>query len=82
MGSQVLWFFLYSPCLIMNYQTKSSLQEIAVYVLTFGVLTLAALGLAIMINNANVKVEAKCQTAGGQVLARPGHISACLYPTK
>ena len=28
----------------------------------------------------NPKIEAKCQAAGGQVLARPGHISACLYP--
>ena len=28
----------------------------------------------------NPKIEAKCQVAGGQVLARPGHISACLYP--
>jgi hypothetical protein len=28
----------------------------------------------------NPKLEAKCQAAGGQVLARPGHISACLYP--
>ena len=28
----------------------------------------------------NPKVEAKCQAAGGQVLVRPGHVSACLYP--
>ena len=28
----------------------------------------------------NPKVEAKCQAAGGQILVRPGHVSACLYP--
>jgi hypothetical protein len=30
----------------------------------------------------NPKLEAKCQAAGGQVLARPGHVSSCLYPVK
>ena len=64
----------------MNYQTKSTLQEFAVYALTFGVLTLAALGLAIMINSANVSIEANCQAAGGQVLRTPGNISKCLLP--
>ena len=64
----------------MNYQTKSTLQEFAVYALTFGVLTLAALGLAIMINSANVSIEANCQAAGGQVLRTPGSISKCLLP--
>ena len=28
----------------------------------------------------NPRIEAKCQAAGGQVLARPGHVSSCLYP--
>jgi hypothetical protein len=28
----------------------------------------------------NPRLEAKCQAAGGQVLARPGHVSSCLYP--
>jgi hypothetical protein len=65
----------------MNYQTKSTLQEIGVYALTFGVLTLLALGLAILINSANVNIEAKCQTAGGQVLRTPGEVSRCLLPT-
>ena len=64
----------------MNYQTKSTLQEIAVYALTLGVLTLITLGVMILINGANVKVEAKCQAAGGQVLSTPGHISKCLLP--
>jgi len=30
----------------------------------------------------NPKVESKCVAAGGQVLARPGNVSSCLYPTK
>jgi hypothetical protein len=30
----------------------------------------------------NPKLEAKCQAAGGQVLARPGHVRSCLYPVK
>ena len=28
----------------------------------------------------NPRIEAKCQAAGGQVLARPGNVSSCLYP--
>jgi hypothetical protein len=64
----------------MNYQTKSTLQEIAVYALTLGVMTLITLGVMILINGANVKVEAKCQAAGGQVLRTPGDISKCLLP--
>jgi ABC-type uncharacterized transport system permease subunit len=66
----------------MNYQTKSTLQEIAVYALTFGVLILAALGVAIRINSGNVNIEAKCQAAGGQVLKTPGEISKCLLPAR
>jgi len=66
----------------MNYETKSTLQEIAVYALTFGVLTLAALGLAILINSANVNIDSKCQAAGGQVLKTPGEISKCLLPAR
>jgi hypothetical protein len=30
----------------------------------------------------NPRLEAKCQAAGGQVLARPGNVSSCLYPAK
>jgi len=64
----------------MNYQTERNLKEFAVYALTFGVLTLVALGLAILINGANVNIEAKCQAAGGQVLRTPGEVSRCLLP--
>jgi hypothetical protein len=57
------------------------MKDFATYALTFGVLVLAALGLAIMINSANVSIEAKCQAAGGQVLRTPGEVSRCLLPT-
>jgi hypothetical protein len=56
------------------------MKDFATYALTFGVLTLAALGLAIMINSANVNIEANCQAAGGQVLKTPGEVSQCLLP--
>ena len=56
------------------------MKDFAVYALTFGVLVLAALGLAILINGANVKIEANCQAAGGQVLKTPGEVSQCLLP--
>ena len=36
----------------------------------------------ILLNITNPKVEQKCAEKGGQVLVRPGHVSACLYPTK
>jgi hypothetical protein len=35
-----------------------------------------------MVSLTNPRLEAKCQAAGGQVLARPGQISSCLYPAK
>jgi hypothetical protein len=43
------------------------------------VLSVIAVG---MLSITNPKLEAKCQAAGGQVLARPGQISSCLYPLK
>jgi hypothetical protein len=57
------------------------MKDFAVYALTFGVIVLAALGLAILINSSNVDIEAKCQAAGGQVLRTPGEVSQCLLPT-
>ena len=30
----------------------------------------------------NPRLEAQCAAKGGQVLARPGNVSSCLYPTK
>ena len=42
-------------------------------------LLLIAVGL---LSVTNPKLEAKCQASGGQVLAHPGNVSSCLYPTK
>jgi hypothetical protein len=64
----------------MNYQTESILKDFAVYALTAGVLVLTALGLAILINHGNVKIEARCLEQGGQVLRTPGEVSRCLLP--
>jgi ABC-type uncharacterized transport system permease subunit len=66
----------------MDYATKNLLKDFAVYVLTAGVLVLTALGLAILINSANVNIEAQCQAANGQVLKTPGQISKCLLPAR
>jgi hypothetical protein len=30
----------------------------------------------------NPRLEAQCAAKGGQVLARPGNVSSCLYPAK
>ena len=30
----------------------------------------------------NPRIEAKCIAKGGQVFARPGNVSSCLYPAK
>jgi ABC-type uncharacterized transport system permease subunit len=66
----------------MDYATEKLLKDFAVYTLTAGVLVLTALGLAILINSANVNIEAQCQAANGQVLKTPGEISKCLLPTR
>lgn len=42
-------------------------------------LLLIAVGL---LSVTNPRLEAKCQASGGQVLAHPGNVSSCLYPTK
>jgi len=35
-----------------------------------------------IINVRNTQVEAQCIEKGGQVIATPGKVSSCLYPTK
>ena len=61
-------------------QLESNLRTAAVYALTFGVIILAAVGLMLMINRANVKIESRCLEQGGQVLQTPGEVSRCLLP--
>ena len=64
----------------MTYQTRELLRSIAIYALTFGVIILIASGGIVAINKANVKIEASCQLAGGQVMRSPGQVSQCLLP--
>jgi hypothetical protein len=35
-----------------------------------------------MLSLTNPRLEAQCAAKGGQVLARPGNVSSCLYPAK
>jgi hypothetical protein len=37
---------------------------------------------ALIVAFANPSIEHQCASKGGQVLARPGHLSSCLYPAK
>ena len=61
---------------------KQTLQEVAVYSLTLGIILLLSVGVVMLTNHENVRIEAKCQASGGQVLQSPGHISKCLLPAK
>ena len=61
---------------------KQTLQEVAVYSLTLGIILLLISVLVVLINHENVRIEAKCQVSGGQVLQTPGHISKCLLPVR
>ena len=65
----------------MTYQTRQMLDQIATYALVAGVIMLVAVGIATLINGANVKIEARCIEQGGQVLVTPGEVSRCLLPT-
>jgi hypothetical protein len=43
------------------------------------VLLLISVGL---LSVTNPRIEEKCVAKGGQVIARPGNVSSCLYPAK
>ena len=61
-------------------QMQENLRTAAVYALTFGVIILAAAGLILLTNHANVGIESSCLEQGGQVLRTPGEVSRCLLP--
>ena len=63
-----------------RFQLQQNLKTAAVYALTFGVIILTAVGLMLLINHANVKIESRCLEQGGQVLRTPGEVSRCLLP--
>ena len=66
----------------MAYKINSTLKEIAAYALALGLIVLLSAGTILLINQSNVRIEAKCQDAGGQVLRTPGEVSRCLLPTR
>lgn len=41
-----------------------------------------AVGYVFLLQSANDRVEARCATAGGQVLTQPGGVSKCLRPAQ
>jgi hypothetical protein len=61
----------------MNNQTNIEATVIAAI---FGII-LIALSFTIL-HFRNPQIEAKCIANGGQVLATPGRISSCLYPSR
>jgi len=64
----------------MSYQTRELLRSAAIYALTFGGIILIASALMVATIRVNVKIEANCQQAGGQVLRTAGEVSRCLLP--
>ena len=65
----------------MTYQQRELLNTVGIWAATFGVIMLMAVGIATLTNRANVKIEARCQAQGGQVIVTPGEVSRCLLPT-
>jgi hypothetical protein len=63
-----------------TFELQERLKDAAVYALFFAGITLAAAGLFLLLNRANVRFEARCQQQGGQVLRAPGEVSRCLLP--
>ena len=63
-----------------DYQRRELFKTIAIWVTTWAVLILLAVGIFAMINRANVKIEARCLEQGGQVLRTPGEVSRCMLP--
>ena len=66
----------------MAYKINRTLKEIAAYAIALGIIVLLSAGTILLINQSNVRIEAKCQDAGGQVLRTPGEVSRCLLPTR
>ena len=63
-----------------SFELQENLKTASVYALFFGFIILAAIGATMLINHANVKIEARCLQQGGQVLRTPGEASRCLLP--
>ena len=63
-----------------TFELQENLKTAAAYALFFGFIILVTSGLILLINHANVRIEARCQAQGGQVLRTPGEVSRCLLP--
>lgn len=64
-----------------RFQLQENLKTAAVWALTAGMLVLLAGAVGALTFRANVRIEARCQEQGGQVLRTPGELSQCLLPT-
>lgn len=65
-----------------DYQRRELLKTIAIWVTTWAVLILLAIGYITMLNRANDRIEARCAAHGGQALVTPGEVTRCLQPAR
>jgi len=63
-----------------EFQRRELLKNAAAYALASGIIVALLAGSVMLINQGNVRIEARCQDAGGQVLRAPGEVSRCLLP--
>ena len=63
-----------------SYETERVLNAVAAYAIATGIIVALLGGSVMLINHGNVRIEARCQAAGGQVLRTPGEVSRCLLP--
>jgi len=52
------------------------------YLLAAFVVIALAVGYIFLLQSANDRIEARCASAEGQVLTRPGEVSQCLRPAQ
>jgi hypothetical protein len=64
-----------------RFEMIQNLKAVAAYALVAGMLVLLAGAVGALNVHANVRIEARCQEQGGQVLVTPGELSRCLLPT-
>ena len=63
-----------------DYQRRELLRTIGIWIITFAVIILLAIGYAILLNSANARIETRCAAQGGQALVTPGEVTRCLRP--
>ena len=61
-------------------ELEANLHAAAVYALATGIIVALLAGSVMLINQCNVRIEARCLEQGGQVLRTPGEVSRCLLP--